>query len=429
MPWRLNIAKMGNDLMQRGLLRQLLLVGALSASALDTAMGVAAADVIKIGVLAPLSGPSASDGADFIKGVELAVDEKNASGGVAGHTFEIISADVKDGSPDNVSSAAQRLINTEGVQVVLTGYASLSLFEVDLFADANMPYISSGPSGSFAGIVSKDPGNYNCCWSLSPSYKGYETDVLPLVEGLIADGKFKPAAKKLAMISSDNPYSKVISEGMKKSFSAAGWTVTVDEMVPFGPVNDWRAILAKVRQDPPDLVVNTDYQPSNSALFLKQFLEQPTQSLVFLQYAPSVPEFVDLTKEQSNGVLYNLIGGAIDSPGWPRGQEVLKKYQDKFKVASGVYGSALYEEAQMYFAALEKVGDPKDHDAIGKALGETKVDAAPGPVEFDQATHLAVQDENHIPVTFYQIWDGKRFLIGPKKYATGDFKLPPWIKQ
>ncbi|MGB5799798.1 MAG: ABC transporter substrate-binding protein [Mesorhizobium sp.] len=415
---------------KQGLLKRLLLVGALGASTLGVALGAAAADVVKIGVLAPLSGPSASDGSDFVKGVELAVEERNAKGGVAGYTFEIVSADVKDGSPDNVSSAAQRLINTDGVEVVLTGFASLSLFEVDLFADANMPYISSGPSGSFSGIVAKDPDNYTCCWSLSPSYAGYETDVLPLVDGLVADGKFKlTAGKKLAMISSDNPYSKVISEGMKKSFSAAGWTVTVDEMVPFGPVNDWRAILAKVRQDPPDLVVNTDFQPSNSALFLKQFLEQPTQSLVFLQYAPSVPEFVDLTKEQSNGVLYNLIGGAIDSPGWPRGQEVLKKFKDKYGVLPGVYGSALYEEAEMYFAALEKVGDPTDHDAIGKALGETKLDTAPGPVEFDLATHLAVQDDDHIPVTFYQIWDGTRVLVGPKKYATGEFKLPPWIKQ
>lgn len=405
------------------------MAGAIGALALGTALGAAAAETIKIGVLAPLTGPSASDGADFVKGVQLAVEEQNAKGGVKGYTFEIETADVKDGSPDNVSSAAQRLINTDGIQVVLTGYASLSLFEVDLFADANVPYLSSGPSGPFSEIVSKDPGNYNCCWSLSPSYKGYETDVLPLVEGLIKDGKFKADNKKIAMISSDNPYSKAISEGMKKSFTAAGWTVTVDEMVPFGPVNDWRASLAKVRQDPPALVVNTDYQPGNSALFLKQFLDQPTQSLVFLQYAPSVPEFVDLTKAQSNGVLYNLIGGAITSPGWPRGQEVTKKLVDKFGSQPGVYGSALYEEAMIYFMALDKVGDPKDHDAIGKAIGEIKYDAAPGPVAFDAKTHLAVQDDDHIPVTFWQIWDGQRTLISPKKYSTGDFKLPPWLKQ
>jgi branched-chain amino acid transport system substrate-binding protein len=417
---------MGNS----GLMRRLVFAGAIGAAAIVGAPQSAAADVIKIGVLAPLTGQSASDGAEFIKGVQLAIDERNAAGGIGGHTFELVSADVKDGSPDNVSSAAQRLINTEGIEIVLTGYASLSLFELDLFADAKMPYVSSGPSGSFSGIVTKDVDNYNCCWSMSPSYKGYETDVLPLVDALITNGKFKPAnGKKIAMISSDNPYSKAISEGMKKSFSGAGWKVTVDEMVPFGPVNDWRAILAKVRQDPPDLVVNTDYQTGNSALFLKQFLEQPTQSLMFLQYAPSVPEFVDLTKAQSNGVLYNLLGGAIDSANWPRGQEVLKKYKDKYGSVPGPYGTALYEEAQMYFMALQKVGDPKKHDEIGKAMGQVKFDSASGPIEFDQKTHLAMQDDNHIPVTFFQIWDGKRYLIAPTKYGTGEFRLPPWIKQ
>lgn len=392
-----------------------------------TAASGASADTVKIGVLAPLTGTMASDGTDFVKGAQWAIEEQNARGGVGGHTFELVSADVKDESPDNVSSAVQRLLATSGVQVVLTGYASLSLFEVDLMADAEMPYLSSGPSGSFSAIVSKAPDKYNCCWSLSPSYKGYETDVLPFIEKLSADGGFKIRNKKLAMISSDNPYSKSISQGMKASFTKAGWTVTVDEMVPFGQVNDWRASLAKVRQDPPDLVVNTDYQPGNSALFLKQFLNEPTQSLVFLQYAPSVPEFVELTKAQSTGVLYNLIGGAIDSPGWPRGQEVQSGFTKKFGMAPGVYGSALYEEANIYFRALAKVGDPAKHEQIGKAIGAEVMDAAPGPVAFDPKTHLALQDDNHIPVTFWQIRDGKRVLVGPAKYAAGKFQPPPWI--
>ena len=141
--------------------------------------------------------------------------------------------------------------------------------------------------------------------------------------------------KKVAIISSDNPYSKGISEGMKPLFKAAGWTITVDEIVPFGEVSDWRAVLAKVRQDPPDLVINTDYLPGNSALFLKQFLEQPTASLVFLQYAPSVPEFIKLTGAQSTGVLYDLIGAPMDSPKWPRGQMLLKAYKDKYGVEFG----------------------------------------------------------------------------------------------
>ncbi len=123
----------------------------------------------------------------------------------------------------------------------------------------------------------------------------------PAVEALAERAGITLRDKSVAIISSDNAYSKTISEGMKVSFAEGGWTVVVDELVPFGEVGDWRAILAKVRETNPDLVINTDYLPGNSALFLTQFLEEPTNSLVFLQYAPSVPEFVTLTGDKSVG--------------------------------------------------------------------------------------------------------------------------------
>jgi branched-chain amino acid transport system substrate-binding protein len=398
-------------------------------SALALGMGGAAADEIKIGVLAPLTGPSASDGEEYVRGVTWAVEEANAKGGVAGQTFKVEVADVGDQSAANVTSATERLLGTKGVEAILTGYASLSMFEVDLMAEANMPYLSAGPSPLFAGIVSKKPEHYDCCWSYTADFSGYVTDVLPTVEAIANAGTISLKTKKVAIISSDNPYSKGISEGMKPLFKAAGWTITVDEIVPFGEVSDWRAVLAKVRQDPPDVVINTDYLPGNSALFLKQFLEKPTNSLVFLQYAPSVPEFVKLTGAQSTGVLYDLIGGPIDSPKWPRGQALLKAYKDKYGVESGPYGVGLYEMAQLYFKALAQVGNPKDHAAIGAAIGKQRAETVAGLIEFDPKTHVALQDAAHIPVTFFQIWDGRRVLVEPDKYANGEFKLPPWMSK
>jgi branched-chain amino acid transport system substrate-binding protein len=357
------------------------------------------------------------------------VEEQNAKGGVAGHTFQVDVADVKDGSAANVTSAVERLLGTDGVQVILTGYASLSMFETDLMKEADMPYLSAGPSPQFAKIVTKDPDSYWCCWSYTADFKGYVTDVLPTVEGLAKDGAITLRNKKVAVISSDNPYSKGISEGMKPLFKAAGWTITVDEMVPYGEVNDWSAILAKVRQDPPDLVINADYLPGNSALFLKQFLQKPTNSLVFLQYAPSVPEFVKLTGEQSNGVLYDLIGGPLDSPKWPRAQTLLKGFKDKYGVDSGAYGVGLYEMTNLYFKALAEVGDPTKHEEIGKAIGRMQVDSVAGPIAFDPKTHVALQDDDHVPVSFWQIWDGKRILVKPDKYAAAKFRRPPWMSK
>ncbi len=398
-----------------------------TASILALSAGSGLAETVKIGVLAPLTGPTASDGEEFIRGVEWAVEEANANGGVAGYTFEIEVADVKDHSAANVSSAVERLLGTGGVEVILTGYASLSMFEVDLMAEENMPYLAAGPSPGFAAIVSQDPDYYNCCWSYTASFKGYETDVLPMVEELASAGKLSLDSRTVAIISSDNPYSKTISEGMKVSFAEGGWDVVVDELVPFGEVSDWKVILAKVNETDPDLVINTDYIPGNSALFHRQFLENPTDSLVFLQYAPSVPEFVDLTGDQSTGVLYNLIGGPLDSPKWPRGQQLMQEYRDKFGIESGAYGVGLYEMTKMYFMALEEVGDPKDRTAIGKAIGGIKQETVAGNIEFDPETHVALQSNDHVPVSFWQLWEGERVLVGPEKFANGEFRLPPWM--
>lgn len=389
----------------------------------------ALADTVKIGVLAPLTGSTASDGEEFVRGVQWAVKEANARGGVAGHTFEVVTADVKDHSAANVSSAAERLLSTEGVHVILTGYASLSMFEVDLMAEANMPYLAAGPSPQFAGIVSQDPDAYNCCWSFTASFKGYETDVTPTIEALSAAGHYALKDKTVAIVSSDNPYSKTISEGMKVAFKEAGWSITADELVPFGPVSDWRPTLAKIRENPPEVVINTDYIPANAALFMNQFRENPTNSVVFLQYAPLVPEFVKLTGEKSDGVLYNAIGATLNVPSWPRGFEVSKAYEAEYGVPSGPYGTGLYEMTNIYFDALKQVGDPTDHDAIGKAIGKTKRPVVSGFLEFDPKTHVALQSNDHIPVTFFQLQGGKPAMIAPEKFKSGSFKRPVWMAQ
>jgi branched-chain amino acid transport system substrate-binding protein len=384
--------------------------------------------VVKIGVLAQITGKSSADGQETVRGAQMAIDEANAAGGVAGYTFKLVVGDVKDGSAGDVTSTVDRLLGDDSIQFMLTGYASLTNFELDMMADANMPYMLSATAAQTRAIIAPNPKNYMCCWSLSPSFDAYGTDVTKLADKLQADGKVKFANKKVAIISSDNVYSKTISEQMKKTFKADGWTITVDELVPFGEVDDWRPILAKVRQDPPALVINADYLPNNSATFLKQFLEQPTNSLLFLQYAPSVPEFVTLTGKASTGVLYDLLGGVVSSPKVPLAISLAAAFKKKYGVESGAYGIGLYEEMQVYFAALRKVGDPTKHDAIEAAIAATDMETAEGHLKFDPATHLAMQDDAHYPITFFQIWDGKRVLISPAHDATGTFQLPPWMK-
>lgn len=390
--------------------------------------GMAAAEVIKIGVLAPVSGAQAADGAEMVNGAQMAIDELNANGGVAGYTFELAVGDVVDGAADKVTTAAERLLGDRDMGAIMTGYASGSNFEIELMAEMEMIYMVSANSSQTAEIISSDPDAFPTVWSLTPSFAGYNTEIVPVIDGLAADGKLDLPNKKVALIASDNPYSKGIADGMVEAFTAAGWEVTENDLLPFGEINDWRSFLGKVRQNPPAVVINTDYQSSNAALFVSQFNEDPTDSLVFIQYAPSVPEFVELTKEQSSGIVYNLLGGILNTPTNPRAAEVMAKYEDKYGVEPGTYGAALYEQVLIYAAALGEVGDPADRVAIGEAIGASSTQTAMGKVAFDPETHLAVQSNDGIPLQFYQIQDGERALFYPPVYATGEFSEPSWMQ-
>lgn len=404
------------------------LFGTAAALALVASAGVAMADVVKIGVLAPVSGKAAADGEEMVNGAQMAVDELNAAGGVAGHTFELVVGDVGEGSADAVATAAERLLGDRDMGAIMTGYASGSNFEIEMMAEMEMIYMVSANSSQTEGIIAPSPDDFPTVWSLTPSYAGYNTEIVPVIEGLAADGKLDLPNKKVAIIASDNPYSKGIADGMEASFTAAGWEVTENDLLPFGEINDWRGFLAKVRQDPPAVLINTDYVSSNAALFVSQFNEDPTDSLVFIQYAPSVPEFLELTKDQSSGIVYNLLGGVLNTPTNPRAAEVLGKYEAAYGNQPGTYGPALYEQVLIYAAALAEVGDPSDRVAIGNAIGASTTQTAMGGVKFDPATHLAEQSNEGIPIQFYQINDGERVLFYPPVYATGDFVEPSWMK-
>src|SRR6187402_300313 len=91
---------------------------AISASAAD------AADKVKIGILVPLSGPTAQFGINIRNGVELALEDMKASGDTKAlaANVELVYADVP--APNAAASAAQRLISQDGVVGIIGSFVS-----------------------------------------------------------------------------------------------------------------------------------------------------------------------------------------------------------------------------------------------------------------------------------------------------------------
>lgn len=393
----------------------------------SSSTGSATGDVV-LGLLAPLTGASAADGKLMQQGAQLAVDELNAAGGVQGRTVKLQVADVKGQTSDAVSSAVAGLSADPNIAAVVTGYASTTNFEIDQLAQAGIPYIIGGNSAQTDAIIAKNPSGYPGVWSVTPAFDAYSTDLPQRLDTWDKDGTFPLRNRKAYLISSDNPYSNGIADGLATNLKEKGWSVTGPDKVPFGDVSDWTTQITKLQQVDPAVVINTDYQTANAVRFLQQFRQNPTKSLVFEQYAPSVPEYLSLAKSDANGVLYNLLAGRVLSDKNELGTALFDKFNAKFSADPGTYGVALYEEVKLWAKAADQVGDPMNKAEVGKAIGLLSVDTSMGHLEFDQTTHLAKQGDDEIPLQFFQIQDGRSVLLSPAKFASGKFVRPDWTR-
>ncbi|WP_271605945.1 MULTISPECIES: ABC transporter substrate-binding protein [unclassified Bradyrhizobium] len=230
----------------------------------------------KTGVIALLAGASAGDGLGLVDGPRLAVDESNSGGGVAGYKFQHVMGDTQNMSLESVTSAVQRLTNDPDLNALSTGYADYSNFQIELMAEQAMPCLLYSSTDSTRAIIAPHPDP--TIWSSNASYDAYKAAMIPVLHSLDKSGKLKLQNKKVALISTDNPYSKSIMNGLKKSFEEDGWTVTSADLLPTGQISEWRTFLVKVRLDNQAVVIKTDPKAGNAAKSMTRFIERPTNN-------------------------------------------------------------------------------------------------------------------------------------------------------
>lgn len=109
------------------------LMGALAAAAAAPRVALAQANELRIGALFPFSGSLAQLGDESFRGLELAVEERNAAGGVAGRTVRLVRGDAVDQA--QAVAEARRLMTTERVAAIFGTYASPPAFAATQVAE------------------------------------------------------------------------------------------------------------------------------------------------------------------------------------------------------------------------------------------------------------------------------------------------------
>lgn len=187
---------------------------ALALSSLPTPLP--AAEPVKIGLVATLSGPSALSGEAITHGLGVAIDEINAAGGVlGGRKLELVRRD-DEANPGKGQLAARELIEKEHVAAVFGGIESpVSLAMVSVVQELKVPYM--GVWAAATGITRN--GN-------SPNYCFRVSAVDDIVDkALVEYAKQTYKTKKPGAILINNPWGASNQKGFEKHVPAAGITL------------------------------------------------------------------------------------------------------------------------------------------------------------------------------------------------------------
>ena len=128
-------------------------MAALAASLVITC-APAGAETIRFGGILPLTGPGALIGTAEMRGVQFAVDQANAKGGVHGNQIEVLFED-NQAKPDQSILSFNKLTDLQHVSVIFTGYSGPTLAMAPLATRKKVLLVNAGAQAD--GLAKASP--------------------------------------------------------------------------------------------------------------------------------------------------------------------------------------------------------------------------------------------------------------------------------
>ncbi|MCP1488180.1 MULTISPECIES: ABC transporter substrate-binding protein [Pseudomonas] len=171
----------------------------------------AAEPPIKIGLVAALSGQSAKSGEALTRGLTMAINEVNASGGVLGRPLELVRRD-DESNPSKGILAARELVQREKVAVLFGGLDTpVSLAIVPLVNQMKVPFMGIWAAGT---KITENGAADNYVFRVSA--------VDELVDEALVKYGVDHGMKKPGMILINNPWGESNEAGLKRALEKRG---------------------------------------------------------------------------------------------------------------------------------------------------------------------------------------------------------------
>ncbi|MDP2255132.1 MAG: ABC transporter substrate-binding protein [Polaromonas sp.] len=319
-----------------------------------------AQDVIKIANIVELSGGGASAGTNFKNGVELAVKEINATGGILGKKIQTTTNDTQS-NPGVAKGLTQKAIDNDVFAIfgpVFSGSIMVSM------AESRRAEVPNFTGGEAAGIT--EQGNP---YVFRTSFT--QAAAMPKVARYISD---QAKLKTLAIIYVNNDFGKGGLDALKKALANSPTKIVAEISTDNGQV-DFSAAVLKAKQSNADGVFAYSNE-EESARILRELRKQGWSKPIIGETTLTGQKVIELAGDAANGAIAH-VGLTVDAP-QPAIRAFRAKFEKEYKYVSDHNGMKGYSGIYILKAAIEKTGK-LDRKAVAATLHTLRVKAADQP--------------------------------------------------
>ncbi len=290
------------------------LVGALALSG-AVATSLLAADTVKIGVQAPITGKYANEGQSIDNFVRLIVDEKNAEGGLLGKKIEVVTCD-DEAKAQKAAICAKKLVN-EGVFAVIGSYTSGATEAAQTtYYRSKVLQTSDGTSDS---LIEKKYWTFFRNSFPNSSQSDFTANYFVNAKGY----------KRIVILSDYSSYSEGLGDATEASTKKLGGNVIFRGKIKSGTQN-FTAVLTKIKAMKPDVIYYSGYY-TDGGLLRAQQLQLGIDADFVGGDSNDNPDFYKLAGKAAEGtVLINFPTPEILP--YKEAKKYLSAYKEKFKI-------------------------------------------------------------------------------------------------
>ena len=363
-----------------------------------------AKDKVTLGIAISQTGRYAEPAGRMVNSYHLYVDQMNAKGGWLGKKIDMIILDDKSDKQTSIK-LYEKLITQDKVDLTMGPYSS-GITDAVANVLERYKYPTLAP-GAASGIIWKKGRKY--LFDIIAVAQDYQKGAVHIAKDI--------GVKRIAIIGEDSLFPRQAAEGAVEWAKKLGLKVVLNENYP-RKQTDFTALLQKIKARRAEAIISNSYF-ADSAAQIRQLRELNINMKIFAgTVGPGLPKFAKQLGDTAEYVLgfsqWEPKPEILKRPGM---REFIAAYEKRYGVKPNYHAGQSYASMQVFGDAVKRAGSI-DRDKVWRTLRTMSTMTIIGPWKVDETGM-----NNHEGLTF-QILDGKRKIVWPKKLSEVPYKLP-----